>query len=204
METKTTETRREREKRELKKTILDTAREIAKQEGWEAVTIRKIASTIEYGAPAIYALFENKDAILNEIVRESFQQLLKYMQQADDPKADSEIRLRAIGHAYWAFADHYPKIYQAMHGLGGVPFCSGYKPEEIWQIHDLLADIVRAVSPGKELPQSDIDDRVQVMRATLHGLVSITMNGRITGGRERAEALMERAIQDFLKAWRAD
>ena len=56
----------------MKQAILAAARDIAAQEGWQAVTIRKVADRIEYSPPMIYEHFENKDAVLLELMREGF------------------------------------------------------------------------------------------------------------------------------------
>jgi AcrR family transcriptional regulator len=56
----------------MKQAILAAARDIAAQEGWQAVTIRKVADRIEYSRPMIYEHFENKDAVLLELMREGF------------------------------------------------------------------------------------------------------------------------------------
>jgi hypothetical protein len=41
-----------------------------------------------------------------------------------------------------------------------------------------------------------------LLRGTLLGLVSIGLSGKILGGKERALLLLERAVKDYLKAWR--
>lgn len=38
-----------------------------KNEGWQSLSIRKIADAIEYSIPVIYDHFENKEAILHEM-----------------------------------------------------------------------------------------------------------------------------------------
>ena len=55
--------RRERERQEIRQSILCAAREIAAEEGWQAVTTRKVAERIEYSQSTIYEYFENKEAI---------------------------------------------------------------------------------------------------------------------------------------------
>ena len=64
--------RRERQKQELRAGILAAAREIASEEGWQAVTIRKIAALIEYSPPVIYEHFGSKEEILLELVRTGY------------------------------------------------------------------------------------------------------------------------------------
>jgi AcrR family transcriptional regulator len=43
--------------------IVSAARIIAEREGWDAVTIRRLASEIEYSQPVLYSHFEHRDAI---------------------------------------------------------------------------------------------------------------------------------------------
>ncbi|HEY1434684.1 MAG TPA: helix-turn-helix domain-containing protein, partial [Thermoanaerobaculia bacterium] len=45
--------RRERERQELRDRILDAARELFVEQGYDAVTMRKIAERIEYSPTAI-------------------------------------------------------------------------------------------------------------------------------------------------------
>ncbi len=46
------------------KRILDAAMAIVRDEGWQELSIRKIADTIEYTPPVIYCYFLNKEAVL--------------------------------------------------------------------------------------------------------------------------------------------
>jgi AcrR family transcriptional regulator len=63
--------RRTRQKEEVKANILATAWQIVKEDGWEAVSIRKIADAIEYSVPVICDHFENK-TILWEFAKQGF------------------------------------------------------------------------------------------------------------------------------------
>src|SRR3954463_7333188 len=95
--------RREREKRLTRQSILTAAHQIARQEGWPALTIRKVAEEIEYSTPMIYEHFANKEEILLELMREGYQQLIATMQQACFSTEDRRERLFKIVDAYWAF-----------------------------------------------------------------------------------------------------
>jgi AcrR family transcriptional regulator len=64
--------RKPRNREQIRSGILKTAKSIARQEGWQAVSIRKIADAIEYSAPIIYEYFDSKDVLLDEIRSEGF------------------------------------------------------------------------------------------------------------------------------------
>ena len=68
--------RREREREEVRRKILDAARELFATEGYAAVTMRKIAEAIEYSPTAIYGHFEDKDDLVHALCHEDFARLL--------------------------------------------------------------------------------------------------------------------------------
>lgn len=194
--------RRDRERQELKQNILSAAREIAAHEGWQAVTIRKVAERIEYSPPTIYEHFGSKEAILQELIQEGFQTLLAELYQALTAAGEPESGLLRMAQAYWEFAWKYPELYQVMHGLGGVPFCSNVDPAEAKRAFGALAEVLQELAP---VTMSDVDrqgEAVDIIWGTLHGLISLTMAEQIAGGRERGAWLAEQAMRALLAGWR--
>jgi AcrR family transcriptional regulator len=173
------------------------------------VTIRKIADRIEYSPPMIYEHFENKDAILLELMREGFRLLLAEIKTTNATTGAPTTRVMRIAVAYWEFAWKYPELYQVMHGLGGVPFCaddtltgSSGPPAEAQAVFEATEQAVRTLPHLAQATEEDLEDAVHIIWATLHGLVSLTMAGRIKGGQQHAMRLVKRAVRDFLAARR--
>lgn len=69
------EIRRERERREMTERIMDVAREMLVRDGYEAVTLRGIAQAIEYSQASIYQYFEDKQALVEAIIRRDSEDL---------------------------------------------------------------------------------------------------------------------------------
>src|SRR5947207_12998451 len=109
-------------RQEMRQSILSAARQIAAEEGWQAVTTRKVAEQIEYSQSTIYEYFENKEAILLAVLRSGYEQLVVLVQAAFASTDDPEARLLAMSEAYWDFAFRSPELYQEMHGLAGISF----------------------------------------------------------------------------------
>ena len=105
--------RRSREKEELKDKILDAARELFVAEGYERVTMRKIAERIEYSPTAIYLHFPDKLAVIRALCDRDFLTLAKQFQKIAKV-ADPIERLRQVGRAYTVFALSHPNHYQLM------------------------------------------------------------------------------------------
>ena len=116
--------RRERERRVLRKSILEAAREIAAAEGWPAVTIRRVAEKIEYSPPVIYEHFGSKEQIVVEMLREGFREMLAEMRAALDAHKDPVAGMIALGRAYWAFAVAHPEMHVGMHGETAFEACA--------------------------------------------------------------------------------
>lgn len=195
--------RRERQKQATREGILAAARKIAREEGWPAVTIRRVAEMIEYSPPTIYEHFTNKDAILGELQREGFNSLADAMHRSGLETADPAERILQMGRAYWRFAQEQPELYQVMHGWDS----AGLSMEET------LAGARQAAAVGREALEDwaraggitlyHPEEVVETLWALLHGLVSVALLDRLGGGPARGEHLAERAVRDLLFAWAA-
>ena len=94
--------RREREREEVRRKILDAARDLFATEGYANVTMRKIAEAIEYSPTTIYGHFEDKDDLVDALCHEDFARLLAVFDE-QTPTADPDrahpparTRIRAV------------------------------------------------------------------------------------------------------------
>ena len=194
--------RRQRQRQELRSSILAAAREIASTEGWQSVTIRKIAELIEYSPPLIYEYFDSKEDLLLELVRMGYAQQLEAVEAAREASSDSpEKALLAMAHAWCRFAFDSPDLYQVMYGLGGVSFPVTELRNEGEKIGEAMARVLRDMPAKTGKEAEDIWEKVTLAWGTLHGLVALAMAGRIACGGEEAERLVDRAMRDYLAAW---
>jgi len=104
--------RREREKSETRDKILDAARELFVSEGYEGVSMRKVAEKIEYSPTAIYVHFADKNELFHELCRQDFARLQEVV--ATEMPSDPIERLRKIGRNYIQFGERFPNHYVFM------------------------------------------------------------------------------------------
>lgn len=194
--------RRERQRQELRGGILTAAREIASGEGWQAVTIRKIATLIEYSPPVIYEYFDSKDEILRELMRMGYTEQLEAVEAAGKAASGPEEALLGMGRAWMDFAFRSPDLYQVMYGLGGVPFSAVETRKEGEKIGGVVGKVVAEILRKNGRDLEDIEGKVTLLWASLHGLVALTMVGRLPGGQREAKRLVEQLANDFLAAQR--
>lgn len=109
--------RNQSEKEIVKRSIMDAALNIAVSDGWNAVSIRKIADAIKYAPPIVYEHFKNKDDLLNELVVLGHQILGK--SNISSIKRESEPRkiLMSISENFWDFAFSHKELYELMFSL---------------------------------------------------------------------------------------
>ena len=193
--------RRQRQRETLRSGILNAAREIASAEGWQAVTIRKIAALIEYSPPVIYEYFDSKEDLLLELVRMGYAGQLEAVESAAGASDGPEEALLGMGRAWLRFALDSPDLYQAMYGLGGVSFPVTELRKEGEKIAAVMAKAIVDLMEEHGKEAADIWGKVTLLWATAHGLVSLHMAGRIVGGKEETERLVDLAAHDYLKAW---
>jgi len=168
--------RKQRQKEEVRSSILDTAWDLVVTEGWQSFSIRKIADAIEYSVPVIYSHFENKDAILLEFNRKGFHLLAEALADAKAGHTDPADQLRAMGRAYWNFAFANKEYYQLMFGLG-IPTCeTAVKIPAMAEFNRVIIDSIVAMVPQGQQPAFEPFLKYQSFWSMLHGLVSINMS----------------------------
>jgi AcrR family transcriptional regulator len=105
--------RRERERAEFREEVLAAARRIVLEEGFDALTMRKIADAIEYAPGTIYLYFESRDAIAFELCRSGFESFFEAVAPAA-AIADPLERFRELGTRYVNFGLENPETYRLL------------------------------------------------------------------------------------------
>src|SRR5215470_1508041 len=118
--------RREREKSETRDKILDAAREIFITEGYEGVSLRKVANKIEYSPTAIYVHFADKEELFRELCHQDYARLAQVF-QSSVMSTDPIDRLKQIGAIYIDFGTRYPNHYKFM-------FMAPHPPQELEEV----------------------------------------------------------------------
>ncbi len=173
--------RKGRQRVEREHRIVAAARLIAEREGWNAVTIRRLAIEIEYSQPVLYSHFESREAIVAAVAVEGFRDIATTLQKAAGASSDRRTALEDVSMAYLAFARTHPALYEAMFTLPtGLRFAEAETKLELRAAFDALAAVV-------EPDDRDVALVTETFWATLHGLVELERSGRI-----RASARAER------------
>lgn len=171
--------RRERERQELRERIMDAARAIFAAEGYDAVSMRRIAEQIEYSPAAIYAYFPDKESLFREICRNDFGSLLGTFQEVAKVANPIE-RLWLIGQGYIDFGVAHPSHYRMMF-MREAPAIAP-DTQDLQRMGDPNQDgyaftqstIEAAIAAGQIRPEFDDPELLtQTVWAVVHGVTAI-------------------------------
>ncbi|AXY73320.1 TetR/AcrR family transcriptional regulator [Paraflavitalea soli] len=164
--------RKERSKAKVRADILKAALFIIKTEGTQALSMRKIADSIEYAVPVIYEHFENKEAILVELCRQGYAELIKQIIKKDKDKTAPREKLEVITYALWNFATKEQELYQLMYSIG--IGCNNVEKTfpELCTFNQLVKDGLSTLPPKGKLAGDMLQCKYLSFISMVHGLVS--------------------------------
>ena len=166
----------QRLKEETRVNILEASLDIVKEEGWQSLSMRKIADVIEYTAPIIYEYFSNKEAILLELTRKGYLILSRDLQEARGKHHLPAKQLEAMWLAYWNFAFDNKELYQLMFGVEMNCCCDivatlpeSENPSTLFS--EVIVELMNIENPSKDL----ICLKYYTFWSVVHGLISINI-----------------------------
>ncbi|MEU6984588.1 TetR/AcrR family transcriptional regulator [Streptomyces sp. NPDC046324] len=168
--------RKERERAERERLIVATARELAEQQGWDAVTTRRLAERIEYSQPVLYSHFRGKREIIGAVALEGAAELAAAVRAATSAADGPRERVAALARAYLDFAERNPAVYDALFQLdGGLAYAREDTPEPLKDAFAALLESLAEVAGDGVHPGMF----TEVFWAALHGLATLTRAGRL-------------------------
>ena len=173
--------RKEREREEMQRQILNAARALFLENGFEKTSIRAIADLIEYSPATIYLYFKDKNEIFYALHEQAFKALeeaLKSVFLIQDPFA----QLVELGHLYTKWAIENPGLYDLCF-LMEAPMEALACREESWKqgkgAFDLLKSVIGRCIEGGYFKGHDLDTSALTIWSYVHGLVTIYLKKRM-------------------------
>jgi AcrR family transcriptional regulator len=188
----------QRIKEETRVNILEAALDIVKEDGWQSLSMRKIADKIEYTAPIIYEYFANKEGILLELTRKGNVILLNDFKKVQSIHDTPEDQLSAMWMAYWDFAFEHKELYQLMFGVDVM--CCDLKKNlpEAEAARDILWDAIIKVMNRKDVPEDTVCRKYYTFWSIIHGLIAINLVRKGTND-EMNQHILKDAINGIIK-----
>jgi AcrR family transcriptional regulator len=203
-----TRERQERERTKVRQAILDAARDLFVKQGFEHVSIRKIAERIEYSPAAIYSYFPSKDEIFFALAEEGFRLLCgDYLAQPEVLPAgvDPLDKIRHVCLHFYHFSVEYPEHFALMFLDRTVPRL-GTQYELFPMLVEMkrrFAEIIRVATEQGHFPADSNPHSIsRVLMTMILGVATARLCNRM-GGRDGGDALARDMIEVALAGVKA-
>jgi len=101
--------------------ILQAAKELFLEQGYDSTTIRKIADRVGVSAPALYLYFQDKEQMMLALCDQTFGHLIESIGEIEKSVAEPRERIRQFGEAYLRFGLKHPDEYRLIFLGSNVP-----------------------------------------------------------------------------------
>jgi AcrR family transcriptional regulator len=189
--------RKNKEKEEMSKRILDGARRVFLKNGYERTSMRNIAEEISYSPGTLYFYFKDKGEIFNKLHEEGFRLLLTKCKVLDNVEDPFE-RLKAVGRTFIQFATENKDYYNLMflvdetadYKKGGL----GIATEAI----DHLAATIKDCQEKGHFKDMKTDYLTFMILSALHGICALFCKDRTQNFKEHTtEELIRNGYEYF-------
>jgi len=174
--------RKEKQRQDFKKMILDASVKLFVEEGFEHVTMRKIADLIEYSPTTVYLYFKDKNEIFFHLHQMGFEKMLVMNQHLPDIK-NPLMRLYKMGENYIDFGMKNPEFYDIMF-IQRAPMEALEEMEECnWSLGDTalgaLKNLLQECMDRGLIQKGPVEAAAMAIWSMVHGLVSLAIRDRM-------------------------
>jgi AcrR family transcriptional regulator len=174
--------RKEKQKQDIKKMILDASVKLFVEDGFEHVTMRKIADLIEYSPTTVYLYFKDNNEIFFHIHQMGFEKMLVMNQDLPGIK-NPLLRLHKMGENYIEFGMKNPEFYDVMF-IQRAPMEALEQMEECnWSLGDTalgaLKNLLQECMDKDFIQKAPVEAAAMAIWGMVHGLVSLAIRDRM-------------------------
>lgn len=193
--------RHERERETVRHAILGAARDLFVSDGYQHVSIRKIAERIEYSPAAIYSYFPSKDDIFFALAEEGFRLMITMGESRPRTAGPALERLRQMLMALFRFSQEHPEHYHLMFIDRSVPRIRAHYERFQFLVemkHEVARIVGDCVSEGSLPAGIDGLSAFRVLVSAVQGAAAVAICDRLGPG-ESATALAHDAVSLALR-----
>jgi len=175
---------------------------MVEHEGLDAITLRELSSRIGASRTAIYRHFENKEALIREVILAGFERFDAYFVDIfSENKAGVLERFTMMGRAYLAFAVNNPQLYRLLFGPA-----VRQEREEVCDLEDAdqatgFHALVYLIETGQHegiFKEGDAFILAATVWSTVHGLASLIIDGHLVIS-DNTDVIFETGIDMMLE-----
>ncbi|MEX0723191.1 MAG: TetR/AcrR family transcriptional regulator [Gracilimonas sp.] len=191
------------EENPLRDQILDISRHMLFEDGYQSLSMRKIAKKADVSATSIYLYFENKDHLLHTLIEESVEDLSRFIESNALPVTDNIERFKKIIQSYVDFGLQHPEKYEIIYKVRPEAMAR-YPKEKFRKTRRAYELLVKTIEESVSAGVMDVEKPVVAaysIWAQLHGVVSVVLNKRLDSRIDQKQFIedsIDLVVQGFL------
>ena len=198
--------RTEQEIEETRRKILEASLRLIIEQGYEDLSMRKIASKLGISAMTIYNYFKNKDELYFYVRSHGFELLHEHFESAIKDIARESDQLKAMIQTYMRFGIDYPDYYEIMYLHRKVPKYLDRVETEMEEIalqekQISLKPFLLFIEIFKKAYRLDDDEEAKFRTIKLwvecNGIISLVNSRLLREVEDDIDSLVERLILDI-------
>ena len=167
------QTRREKQKAELRSELVEAAHKLVQEEGYDGLTIRKLAKRVGYAPMSVYSYFADKQDILFALAEDAFETLARRIEE--QPSADPVEALKVVMTEYAAFGLGNPNEYRTVFMTEKTKLPEGRSHEDMEEGNPAMKALIKRVEACIAAGKLHGDARAiaTMLWAVGHGTISL-------------------------------
>jgi AcrR family transcriptional regulator len=181
---------------EIKAMILDAAETIITEQGYSALTVRKIAMKIGYTVGSIYMIFDNMADLADHIKIKTIGSLSGQLQHL--PSNSPEQAIAALSRTYLKFACENFNCWRMV--FAGEAECPEWYRQKMDIIHNLIAAQFAQLAPDKSAQQHQ--QATRALWSGVHGICMLSLSEDLDAATiDAAEKDVILLVECFIGGW---
>lgn len=192
--------RSEHTQEQIREMVLNAAENIVIEDGFNALTVRKVALEIGYTVGSIYMVFENMNDLIMHVKGRTLDELAAQLLALEAP-ANAEEHILALAKVYLQFAhQHFNRWRMIFEAIKDVPVPEWYQ-EKTREMFAIVEQPFRKLLPDGNAEKAHL--ATQALWSGVHGTCVLSLNGSLGRvGAENAETTVGMLVQHFISGWR--
>lgn len=166
------EERRERQRQEARRTILDATEALMIEASGSDFSIRRLGDRSGYSAPTVYHHFGDKDGLIDALLDDRVSRLAEELEEVE-PTGDPRDRLRSILLAYYEFSVTNPTFTRLMWTLSRKG--ESRMPAAMERVRRCVEESLEQYGESRPPGRFDTGSAGRVLWALVYGLVSLQL-----------------------------
>ena len=192
--------RSEHSQEQIREMVLKAAETIVIEDGFNALTVRKIALEIGYTVGSIYMVFANMNDLATHVKARTLDELAEHLQQSVS-EGVAERQLMALAETYLQFAArHFNRWRMIFDAQSDAPLPDWYQAK-VEQMFSIVETLFGQLAPGISAEQNRMASRA--LWSGVHGICILSLAGKQQPGDvEAASEAVALLVWTFIQGWK--